>query len=71
MANLINKSALEFFRSPTAAQDMIDAFNELTKAHNNLCLAHDELVEQFKEVSDVVDTLMDAVFEDGPGELDS
>lgn len=71
MATKITKSALEFFKSPTAAQDIIDEHNSLVQSHNNLCDAHDELVEQFKEVSTLVDRLVDAVFEDGPGELDS
>lgn len=40
-------------------------------AFEDLCRAHDELVELVKELSTLVDTLMDAVFENGSQELDS
>jgi hypothetical protein len=63
MAKRIEESALEFWSNPKAADEFLKEHNDLVDAHNNLCHSHDALVEEFKELSSLVDAIWEAVFQ--------
>lgn len=54
----------------TELQKLKDAYDVLCESHNDLCRAHDTLVEEFKVLATLVDEISEVVF-DPPSELDS